>query len=63
MSTKSKPKTYRCDVCAPPCVVKVKKHAVLLEPPERWFERPSDLKAWCDQGKLVPAKRGRPKKN
>lgn len=53
-----KPKTYRCDECSPPCIIKIKKHAILLEPPDRW----TGIRDWCAEGKLRPVKRGRPKK-
>ncbi len=62
MTEKPTPKKFTCTRCDPPCVVRIKKHAVLLSPPERWFETPGDLKNWCAEGKLVPVKRGRPKK-
>jgi len=61
-TVKPAPKKYICDRCDPPCIIRIKKHAVLLSPPDRWFEKPADLKSWCAEGQLRPVKRGRPKK-
>jgi len=51
-------KTYRCDKCDPPCIVKITPHVVILRPVDRW----NDVKGWCKDGKLKLSKPGRPKK-